>query len=223
MSDKTQFTIHEDANQFERKTDPKFTKHVKGFGKPDFTNVDTYYLIQEATKEYGLYGKGFGLKSINYEHMTLPDGTILAILHGVFFFKDGEFPITNSDKLLYEVKAKTYQGKETPAYMKLDEEIYKKLETNTIGKALSRIGFGSDIYMGKFEDQAYVNEAIGESSISLEQVQQLTPLITATKTDIVAFNKAYGIGKLSELKQEDFQKALAQLRTKQAKQKDENN
>jgi len=215
MSDKTEFTIHEDAKQFERKTDPSYTKNVSVGNKPSFTNIDAYYLIEEATKQYGLYGKGFGLKEVRYETMHLENKTILVILHGVFFFTGGEFPITNSDKLAY-VSSK---GKEI-----LDTDIYKKLETNTISKALSRIGFGSDVYQGKFEDSNYVNEAVGESEISLDQLQQLTPLITKTKTDIEAFCKAFEIKKLKELKKEDFQKALAQLNAKLKKQeKDENN
>lgn len=207
--------IHEDARFFEKKTDPKFTKKVDGFGaKPGFTNIDAYYLIQEATKEFGLYGSGFGLKETRYEKLHLEDGTILLELHAIFFFgTDGLFPISNSDKLYYT----TAKGKKV-----LDTELYKKLETNTISKALSRIGFGSDVFMGKFEDALYRNEATGESAISLEQVQQLTPIITATKTDMTAFNKAFAISKLSDLKQEDFQKALAQLKAKLAKQNEDN-
>lgn len=202
------FKIHEDAQQFERKTDPKFTKAVQGFGKPAFTNIDTYYLIEQATKQYGLYGKGFGLKETNYEKVVLPDGAMILELHAVFFFGDNEFPISNSDRLYY----KTKKGD-----MVYDTDLYKKIETNTIGKALSRIGFGTDVYMGKFEDTNYVNEAYGESEISMEQLQALTPLITSTKTDTTAFNKEFGISKLKELKQEDFNKALAMLQAKQAK------
>ena len=205
----TKFTTHEDAKQFERKTDPKFTKYVKGFGKPDFTNIDTYYLMQEMTKEYGLYGSGFGLSETVWEKVHLEDGSIMIELHAVFFFgTDGKFPISNCDRLRYKNKKSEWV---------YDTDVFKKLETNTIGKAGSRIGFGSDVYMGKFEDSTYVNEARGESEITLEQVQMLTPLITSTGTDVTAFNKAFGISKLKELKQEDYQKALAQLKAKQAK------
>jgi len=200
--------VHEDARFFEKKTNPNFTKHVDSFGKPAFTNIDTYYVIQEATKEFGLFGKGFGLKETKWEKMHLEDGAIFLELHAVFFFKDGEFPISNCDRLYYKTKKGDWV---------FDSDLYKKLETNTIGKALSRIGFGSDIYMGKFEDQNYVNEAYGATEITTEQLQQLTPMITKTKTDLVAFNKVYGISKLKELKQEDFQKALAQLKAKEAK------
>ena len=49
--------MHEDYKFFERTTDVKYTKQVNAPGKPNFTNIDTYWLIQEATKEFGLYGK----------------------------------------------------------------------------------------------------------------------------------------------------------------------
>lgn len=55
----------------------------------------------------------------------------------------------NSLKLMY----KTSKG-----YDKVDEDAYKKIITNTIGKSLSYLGFGADVYMGKFEDAAYLNE-----------------------------------------------------------------
>jgi len=200
--------VHEDHKQFKRKTDPRFTKKVNVAGKPAFTNIDTYYLIEEATKEYGLFGKGWGFKETSYETINLGDTTLLT-LHAVFFYGDkGEFPISNSEKLSYMTKQK---------YVKVDEDAYKKVETNTIAKALSRIGFGTDIYLGKWDNQDYVNEAWGETEITLEHLQELTPLIASTKTDLTAFNKEFNISKLKELKQEDFNKALALLRAKQAR------
>ena len=135
-----------------RKVDPAFTKEVNAPGKPNFTNIDTYYLIQTATKHFGSYGKGFGLKELSIDEVHLGD-TIIAKLHGTFFYPDGSFPVYNALKLVY----KTKQG-----YDKIDEDVYKKIITNTIGKALSYLGFGADIYMGKFEDAAYVQEVAQE-------------------------------------------------------------
>jgi len=135
-----------------RKVDPKFTKDVNAPGKQPFTNIDTYHLIETATKHFGAYGKGFGLKDLNIDEVHLGD-TIIAKLHGTFFYPDGSFPVYNALKLVY----KTKQG-----YDKVDEDAYKKIITNTIGKALSYLGFGADVYMGKFEDAAYVQEVAQE-------------------------------------------------------------
>lgn len=135
------------------KVDPKFTKEVNAPGKPKFTNIDTYYLIQEATAEFGSMGHGFGLKDTTIEEVHLGE-EILLKLSGTFWFDGGEFPIYNALKLMY----KTSKG-----YVKVDEDAYKKIMTNTIAKALSYIGFGADVYMGKFEDAAYVNELMEEA------------------------------------------------------------
>jgi len=141
-----------------RKVDPKFTKDVNAPGKQPFTNIDTYHLIETATKHFGAYGKGFGLKDLNIDEVHVGD-SILLKLNGIFFydagelFNTGEFPVFNAMKLMY----KTSKG-----YDKVDEDAYKKIITNTIGKALSYLGFGADVYMGKFEDAAYVQEVAQE-------------------------------------------------------------
>ena len=97
-------------------------------------------------------GKGFGLKELHMDEVHLGDA-ILVKLKAVFFYPAGEFPIYNAMKLLY----KTQKG-----YERVDEDAYKKLITNTLSKALSYLGFGADVYMGKFEDAAYVQEVAQE-------------------------------------------------------------
>ena len=37
----------------------------------------------------------------------------------------------------------------------VDDEAPKKLETNTISKALSKLGFASDVFEGRFDKQGY--------------------------------------------------------------------
>ena len=133
----------------EKVIDPKHCKNVSVSGKHNFTNIDAYYLLEKATARFGAYGKGFGLKEgLSIEEVHLGD-TILIKLNGIFFYEGGEFPVFNALKLMY----KTSKG-----YDKVDEEAYKKIITNTIGKALSYLGFGADVYMGKFEDATYLQE-----------------------------------------------------------------
>jgi len=187
------------------KTDPKYTKKVSVAGKPAFTNIDTYYLIQQATKEFGSYGDGFGIKSMEWSSESFGD-TVIQTLDAVFFYKDNEFPIRNSLKFVYMTKQQ---------YLKVDEDCPKKLMTNTIAKALSYIGFGADIFLGKFEDANYVNEMIGTfEMISGQQRQELTQMIQDSQTDLIKFNDNYAINNLSELPIKEFQKARAMLQSK---------
>lgn len=182
-------------------TDPKHCKSVPAFGaRPAFTNIDAYYLIEQATKRFGFYGKGFGLKDINYVYMDIGT-TKVGIINAVFFFPDGEFPITNSDKVAY-VSSK---GKEI-----IDTEFYKKIETNTLGKALSKIGFGADVYMGKFEDTNYIDEAFSQNAICTpEQQQTLRKGLSYYSVDAGAVNKHFVISTLADLPAIKFEEAQA--------------
>ena len=185
-------------------TDPKECKQVKAFGKPAFTNIDTYYLIEEATKRFGFYGKGFGLRDLNYEYIDVGT-TKVCVLHAIFFFPDGEFPITNSDKFAY-VSSK---GNEI-----IDTDIYKKLETNTLAKALSKIGFGADVYRGKFEDTNYVNEAFGVHELcNPQQQQELRKMLGYYSVDAGMINKHFIISTLSELPSNKYNEAVALIKS----------
>jgi len=187
------------------KIDPKHTKKVSVTGKQPFTNIDTYYLIKRATEEFGSYGKGFGIKSMDWNETTVGE-TILLNLNAVFFFPDGEFPIRNSLKMAYMTKQN---------YMKIDEDCAKKLTTNTIAKALSYIGFGASVYLGQWEDASYVNEMYGTFEfISEEQRRELAKLVQDSKADLAKFNDSFSINTLSDLPIKDFEKAKAMLLSK---------
>ena len=185
-------------------TDPKYCKKVKAFGKPAFTNIDTYYLIEEATKHFGFYGKGFGLKNIEYEYIDIGT-TKVCVLHSIFFFPDGEFPITNSDKFVYT----SSKGNEI-----IDTDIYKKLETNTLAKALSKIGFGVDVFLGKFEDNNYVSEAFQAYELcNPQQQQELRKMLGYYGVDASMINKHFIISTLSELPANKYNEALALIKS----------
>lgn len=185
-------------------TDPKYTRNVSGAGRPRFTNIDPYWLIEQATKQFGLYGKGFGLDNLNYSILDVGETKVIVLSADFWYVIDGarySFPITNSDQLAY----KTKQG-----YFKIDTDIYKKLETNTLSKALSKIGFGMDVFLGMFEDQNYINEAFAQHEvISMEQLQTLTKWLTYYGLNVSVVTKHFMISALKELPAENFNEALA--------------
>jgi len=126
------------------KTNPANTKEVT-FGRK-FTAIDAYSQIMEATKEWGPYGSNWGIASI--EHIFIPDMPMV-IGKAMFMYPGGSFPVTSSF-LYVSAKGKT------------DDEFAKKLETDMITKALSRLGFNADVFMGKFDDNRYVQEVTKE-------------------------------------------------------------
>ena len=134
--------------------DMEFVKKVNMRG--GFTNIDAQYLIMLATEQFGPYGKGFGLSESELDHSLLESVGVVTHKAKFFYVIDGErseFPINNA------IQAKTPKGF-------FDVDFAKKIETNTLGKALSKLGFASDVYMGKFDDQDYVQEKSNEQAMA---------------------------------------------------------
>ena len=126
------------------KTNPKYTKAAK-IGGMNITAISPQYQIMLATEQFGPYGKGFGFKSIELDY-SLVDAFKMIVFRGVFFHPGGEFTIINSSKLFMD-------RKETM----IDADFAKKIETDALTKALSKLGFNADVFMGRFDDHRYVS------------------------------------------------------------------
>lgn len=154
------------------KTNPNYTKKAN-VGGNKITSIDPHSQIKSATEQFGTYGKDWGFKSISldYSLATTPfkkdktEGSYpnvkivgkedaymgLVVFQAVFFYPDGEFPIINSISLFTN-----------NAMSKIDDNFAKKVETDTLTKALSKLGFNADIFLGKYDDTRYVEEMKGE-------------------------------------------------------------
>jgi len=137
-----------------QETNPSDTKKVS-FGR-QFTAIDAYSQIKKATEQFGAYGVKWGLRDI--VHTFVPD-TKMVLAVGYFFVPDGEC-IVSSSIMYVSDKGKT------------DDDFAKKLETDMITKALSRMGFNADVFMGMFDDNKYV-QAMNEkyTKISPEPIR----------------------------------------------------
>jgi len=151
------------------KTNPKYTKKANVKGN-SITAISPQYQIKNVTEQFGSYGKTWGFKSLDFDY-TLVDSLGLVVLHAIFFYPDGEFPIKNAQNVFID-NAKT----------KIDDNFAKKLETDTLTKAISKLGFNADIFMGLFDDVKYLAEVTKEFSepakpietISDEKFEELT-------------------------------------------------
>ena len=128
------------------KTNPKYTKKAK-VGGMNITAIAPQYQIMQVTEQFGIYGEKWGFKDIKLSY-DLVEKCNLVVFKGTFFFPNGEFEIINSCKL-YMDRALTM----------VDDNFAKKIETDTLTKAISKLGFNADIFMGKFDDVRYVEEA----------------------------------------------------------------
>lgn len=130
------------------KTNPAYTKKANVKGNK-ITSIAPQYQMLNATEQFGSYGIGWGFKSINLDYALLEKGLI--VFHGIFFYPNGEFPIINSIGI-YKDNAQT----------KIDDDFAKKVETDALTKALSKLGFNADIFMGKFDDCRYLADITAE-------------------------------------------------------------
>lgn len=131
------------------KTNPKYTKNANVRGNK-ITSIAPQFQIMNVTEEFGVYGKTWGFKKLDLDY-TLAETFGLIVLNAVFFFPGGEFEIKNSINIWTD-NAKT----------RIDSDFAKKIETDTLTKAISKLGFNADIFMGKFDDVKYLAEITKE-------------------------------------------------------------
>ena len=131
------------------RTNPNYTKKAK-VGGMSITAIAPQYQIKMVTEQFGPYGKAWGFKNIELDYSLVKDYDMV-VFKGTFFFPEGQFEIINSSKL-YINNAKTM----------LDDNFAKKIETDTLTKAISKLGFNADIFMGKFDDVRYLKEVTKE-------------------------------------------------------------
>lgn len=125
-------------------TDDEFTTDVT-YGRK-YTAIDPMWQTQQATAIWGPYGDKWGIESPRFQMIetTIGDSRVATMmLEGIFFYPswDGRkisFP--------YAVDMRFKPG----------DDCCKKLLTMMQSKCLSKLGFSADIYLGKFEDNAYV-------------------------------------------------------------------
>jgi hypothetical protein len=143
------------------KTNPKYTKKANVKGN-NITAISPQYQIKNVTEQFGSYGKTWGFKSLEFDYTLVPD-LGLVVLHAVFFYPEGEFPIKNAQALFTD-NAKT----------KIDDNFAKKLETDTLTKAISKLGFNADIFMGLFDDVKYLAEITKEFSTPVKPIENIS-------------------------------------------------
>ena len=125
-------------------TEPSTTRPVE-YGRRKFTAIDAQFQRKRATEIFGPYGTGWGLREFKWEYIRNAKGEVVELtLDAIFWyeFKAGEmeFPISVDH-----------------AY-KPGDDIRKKLITDATTKALSFLGFNSDVFEGKFDDNKYVEK-----------------------------------------------------------------
>lgn len=130
------------------RTDPKHTKKVNQRG--GFTAIDAHYQVQQATKAFGPVGIGWGYE---VQHGTVEAGSILLASADVIVWHG------DRDQAYGPVRGLTAIVNQKG---RVDEDAPKKSLTDALTKALSHLGFSADVFLGKFDDNRYVQQVAQE-------------------------------------------------------------
>jgi len=164
--------------------------------------------LKQATEAFGPYGSSWGLKDCKRTILDFEETVKLLFLECTFFYPEGEFQISNMQKLCYTSKGSRYI---------VDDEAPKKLETNTISKALSKLGFASDVFEGRFDKQGYskfADYAEGQE-ISRAKIKSAIKGIKS-QTKSIALAKLWNTNTAWHNNQEIFESYKDNLQTLQA-------
>ncbi len=187
-------------------TDPEHTKKANVKGN-NLTSIKPQYQIMMATEQFGAYGSTWGFKNIEITYDLLEKG--LVVFQADFFYPTGTFPAINTISI-YRDNAQT----------KLDDEFAKKVETDSLTKCLSKLGFNADIFLGQFDDMRYVEtrtkqEAVKKAKTQQQLSEEAKPLVDKCKT-VQELNMLWGTlaPNVQNLLKPDFGKKKEELEPK---------
>ncbi|MBG3138009.1 hypothetical protein GHV33_13170 [Proteus mirabilis] len=179
-----------------QRTDPRFTKPLEGVGFTG-TSINSTYMFMRATEIFGPIGEGWGYEVLEEKFI---DGKPL--LEPVLdernkqvatrFLRDGDGALfceqNHSIKIRFwyiiecetrgefESYGATPYRYQTNYGIKVDGEAIKKSLTDAIKKALSMLGFSSDVFMGMHDNPEYIvsNKLEFEIKNASEKAEDIT-------------------------------------------------
>jgi len=136
------------------KTDPKTTKVFKGKGGFNGTAICAQAQRRKATEVFGPFGVGWNVGEETFEKFDLSEDphesqlVYRATMHFVYEDKEYSFGLTSEIQMFSYVKSYSTWI--------ITNDMRKKVRTDAITKGLSELGFNSDVFEGKFDDNKYV-------------------------------------------------------------------
>ncbi len=212
------------------KTDPQYTKPFSRGGGFRGTATNATYLARRATETFGPMGIGWGLEILDeslMEGAPLDDKGTRESIHKVrvklWYLYEGQ------RGEVIQFGQTTFVGKNRNGIYS-DEEAPKKSLTDAMSKCLSLLGFSADIYLGRYDDNKYVEEVAAEfrekqeaqarsqlPKITSKQLNELKTLIEETATDGTKFCRFFKVESLDQLPEPDYERARRMLEKKKRK------
>lgn len=194
MIDNKNMTLWNKVSQ----TDPKITKKVNTRG--GFTAICAQAQLKKATEMFGSFGMGWGVKDETFQQPITGIIVYQATLYYNTESGKGEFPIHSAAVLALNNK--------------VDDDAVKKVATDALTKGLSKLGFNSDVFEGKFDDNKYVNYMSNtfKPPISQESKDTLEALLEDDMIDKTIKSKAKKWLK-NHTSEEDAKEMIAKLKS----------
>jgi hypothetical protein len=145
------------------KTDPDYIKQAT-LDKRTVTSINQMYNYERATEMWGPVGIGWGWEIIlerfdsgapmyDKEKEILGTESVHTMQVKVWYM-DGDTKHETPPQFGHT----PYMYMTSTGYIKTDRDYGKKTLTDAVGKCLSLLGFGADIFKGLYDDQEYVSE-----------------------------------------------------------------
>lgn len=151
-------------------TDPDHTKPVE-YGRK-FTAIDAHYQVQSATEQFGPVGAGWGYDT-EYDIIQFADGGAMAVCDLTFWWRaDAEWesiPLKSPPRKFGPVRGSAMLQRKGKVP---DTDAFKKAMTDALTKSLSHLGFNADVFLGKFDDNKYVQERRKDKDAELSASQK---------------------------------------------------
>jgi len=195
-----------------QETDPNHTKKTTYGNK--FTSINATYQIMNATKEWGLYGDTWGIHEIDFEFLNLDKEQVLVLGKAIFKYphnqEEKHFPISST--IMMQEYSKKYSE------LQIDDEWAKKIETDITTKALSKLGFNADVFLGRYDDNKYINTLTEKyktvekkPKVSTANFQKGIDSLVNGELSIADFDKKLAKYDLTDLQKKSVQMAKSSL------------
>jgi len=173
------------------RTDPTHTKRVNQRG--GFTAIDAHYQVQQATQAFGPVGTGWGYE---VRHGTIEAGSILFASADVIVWHE------NRDQAYGPIRGLSAIVNQKG---RVDEDAPKKALTDALTKALSHLGFSADVFLGKFDDNRYVQQVANEIA-----QESIPPRVKEIVADIKNLSSIAAVNTYKSLVGEEVKKFMAE-------------
>lgn len=183
------------------KTNPAHTKKVNQRG--GFTSIGANYQILAATEQFGPIGIGWGYITGDPIICDTLFMVPVTLWHGDRSNTFG--PMIGCDEW------KSDKGR-------IDSDAPKKAVTDAITKLLSQLGFNADVFLGKFDDNKYVQQMEREfaaknvTMIDDATVAAIAQLSQASGVTIQQIVEGFKVSALDELTAEQGERTISNLK-----------